>query len=254
MRRATPVRDAQQLFAGGVGSRRVSRALHQLASAIGTDRVLHRVRIEATIDPLGVKADFYRALALEHWGPTTRRTDVRLAVYVGVIGIALLVAGVPTIVLMHDLNALVGGLLAIGYAYSVLWPFRDRWRSWRRAGTIALEMADLNIVPGELTTCTLVIAPRRDATIVSATLEFEYRDSRAGAGPTAWQVDIPLADPLLRRGIPASYSADVVLPPGVPPSRFDGGWTRQWSVTAVVSFADGSTWERAYPVMVYPTP
>lgn len=201
-----------------------------------------------------MKADFYRALALEQWGPTTRRTDVRLAVFVGVIGFALLVAGVPTIVLMHDLNAFVGGVLAVGYACSVLWPFRERWRSWRSIGTIGLEMADLNIVPGELTTCTVAIVPRRDALLTSITLDFEYKDSRAGAGPTAWQVEMTLGDPLLRRGVPSSYSADVVLPPGVPPSRFDAGWTRQWSVSALVNFADGTNWQREYPVLVYPTP
>ena len=193
-------------------------------------------------------------MALEQWGPLRRRTDVRLAVFTGSLGVILLLVGVITLVLMHDLNAIGVGLLAVGYCCSVLWPLRDRWRAWRRIGAVALDMADLNIVPGEASPCEVVITPRRDAALKEISLILDYRESRSMIGGSAWQVDVPIADPMLRVGIPAIFKADIVLPSGVPPSFFDSSRTRQWTLTGVVVLANGSRWEREYPVMVYPTP
>jgi hypothetical protein len=193
-------------------------------------------------------------MALEQWGPLRRRTDVRLALFTGSISVILVVAGSITLVLMRDVNAIGVGLLGLGYCYSVLWPLRERWRAWRRIGAVALDMADLNIVPGDPAPCDVVITPRRDASVKEICLILDFRESRGGGGTSAWQVDVPIADPLLRAGVSAVFSADIVLPPGVPPSFFDSGRTRQWSVTGVVTLVDGSRWEREYPVMVYPTP
>jgi hypothetical protein len=209
---------------------------------------------EVRIDPLGEKADFYRALAVEQWGPVTRRTDVRLAVFIGVIGVVLVVAGGVSLVLMHDLNALVGGLFGVGYSVSVLWPFRERWRQWRDIGTVTLDLPDLILVPGDLTAGTVRIEPRRDLVLSDIALVFEYRDSRSGQSPSAWQVDAAIADAQLRAGTTAAFPVELMLPPGLPASRFDSAWTRQWSITVIVSFTDGRRWQRELPVLVWPTP
>ncbi len=209
---------------------------------------------EVSIDPLGAKADVYRGMALEQWGPLRRRTDVRLAVFTGSIGLILLTVGAITLMLMHDFNAIGVGILGLSYSYSVLWPLRDRWRAWRRIGAVALDMVDLNIVPGEPSRCDVVITSRREVTLKDISLILEYRESRSTVSTSAWQVDVPIANPSLRAGVTAEFSADIVLPPGVPPSFFDSSRTRQWGLTGVVTLTDGSHWEREYPVMVYPTP
>lgn len=177
-----------------------------------------------------------------------------MAIVIGVIGVALLSAGIFTVMLMRDLNALVGGMLAIGYSASVLWPERARWKSWRSIGILSLEMDDLNIVPGEISTCRIRAEPRSDGIIKEIAVVFGYRDSRGGAGASEWQVDFAAPDPQLRAGVAATFIAEVMLPPGVPPSRFESGFTRQWTVTGVVTLIDGRSWQRDYPVMVYPTP
>jgi hypothetical protein len=193
-------------------------------------------------------------MALEQWGPLRRRTDVRLAIFTGSISVLLVAAGTITLVLMRDLNAIGVGLLGLGYSYSVLWPLRDRFRAWRQIGELALDMVDLNIVPGIASPCAVMITPRRDAEVREITLLLAYRESRSGASGNAWQVDVPVADPTLRAGEPSVFSADIILPTGLPPSFFDSARTRQWSVTATVLMVNGARWEREYPVMVYPTP
>jgi hypothetical protein len=193
-------------------------------------------------------------MAVEEWGPLSRRTDVRLAMFTGSISVLLVIAGSITLVLMRDLNAIGVGALGLWYCYTVLWPLRARWTAWRAIGGVALEMTDLNIVPGELTTCTVRIDPRHEGVVREASLVFGYRDSRSGPAPGAWQIDVPLTDAQLRPGTPWSATADVMLPPGVPPSFFDSRHTRQWSVTGIVELTDGRRWQREYAVMVYPTP
>ncbi len=205
-------------------------------------------------DPLGVKADFYRDLALQDWGPLMRRTDVRQAIAIGIMGLLLLVAGSVTVVIMRDLTAIAVGIFCVGYSYSVLWPLRARWNAWRVVGDVTLEMADLNIVPGDRSRCAVRIVPRRDAEIQEIALLFEYRESRSVGGPTAWQVDVAVIDPRLHAGVERLFVAEILLPLGVPPSRFDTSWTRQWTVSASVQLRDGSRWERDFPVLVYPTP
>ncbi len=196
----------------------------------------------------------YRDLAVEQWGPVLRRTDVRQAVGIGLSGLVLLVVGAVTVVIMHDPTAIAAGIFFVGYGVSVLWPLRARWLAWRVIGDVSLQMSDLNIVPGDLSPCAVNIIPRRDGMVQEMTLLFEYRESRGGGGPTAWQVDVAVPDPQLRPGVERAFPAEILLPPGVPPSRFDAGWTRQWTVSALVRLADGSRWERVYPVLVYPTP
>jgi len=65
---------------------------------------------------------------------------------------------------------------------------------------------------------------------------------------------VPIPDSRVPAGAEVQFAADVVLPPGVSPSWFDSSGTRQWSVTGTVTLTDGTQWQRAFRVMVYPTP
>ncbi len=209
---------------------------------------------EANIDPLGRKADVYRSLAREQWLPLTRRPQVRVAIFCAVVGLILLALAVPSILYTYDPTALWVGLLMLGHAVNELRPVWPMWVAWRRIGNVRLVVHDLNVIPGESFICTVEMTPRRDGQIREALLLLEYRDSTSGPGQTAWQVDVPLADTQLHAGVTTLLTAEVILPPGVPPSRFDAGWTRQWNLSGLVRLTDGRTWERAYPVMVYPSP
>jgi len=209
---------------------------------------------ETVIDTLGPKADVYRGMAIEEWGALRKRTDVQVAMFTGTISVLLLVLGIATFLTIHDLSAIGVGLLGLGYSWSVFWPLRDRWRAWRSIGEVSLAMPDLNIVPGQLTSCTVHITPRRDATLQEVNLLFEHVHSRSGGSLSAWQVDVPIPDSQLRRGVEMHLDAEIMLPPGVPPSYFDVSGTRQWTITGTVLLTNGSRWVRDYPVMVYPTP
>jgi hypothetical protein len=69
-----------------------------------------------------------------------------------------------------------------------------------------------------------------------------------------WEVDaiLPSATLAVQQG--CDVAIDVVLPLGVPPSRYDDQWMRAWTVTAAVTLTDGRYWRREYPVMVHPGP
>lgn len=114
---------------------------------------------------------------------------------------------------MRDVNAIGVDLPGLGYCCSVLWPLRERWYAWRRIGAVALDIADLSIVPGKLSPCDVVITPRRDAALKEIRVVLDYRESRSMVVGSAWQVDVPSADPMLRAGIPAIFKAEFVLPP-----------------------------------------
>jgi hypothetical protein len=69
-----------------------------------------------------------------------------------------------------------------------------------------------------------------------------------------WEVDAVISTATLAARQGCDVTIDVVLPPGVPPSRYDDQWMRAWTATAVVTLTDGRYWRREYPVMVYPAP
>ena len=204
---------------------------------------------------LGPKEDFYRSLAQEMWGPVMRRSEVRHAIFWIVAGIALLVAGVIAVLVTGEaLTAIVVGLLAIASAWGTWKSNRALFWSWRRIGDVALVGPPLEHAPGDVSEVEFRIVPRRESTLQLATLTFAWRDSRSGPAGTAWAVDVELGDTLLRAGEQRALIAEESLPPGVPPSRFDSGWTRQWTCTARVELSDGRVWERDYPVFVLPSP
>ncbi len=204
---------------------------------------------------LGPKEDFYRSLAHELWGPVMRRSEVRHAMFWIVAGLALLVAGVIAVVVTGEaLTAIVVGLLAIASAWGTWKTNRALFWSWRRIGDITLIGPPLEHVPGDVSEVAMRIVPRRESTLQLATLTFSWRDSRSGPAGTAWAVDVDLGDVALQAGEERVLVAEVSLPPGVPSSRFDSGWTRQWTCTARVELTDGRVWQRDYPVFVLPGP
>lgn len=204
---------------------------------------------------LGPKEGFYRSLALEMWGPVARRSEVKHALFWIVSGTALFVAGLIGVVVTGEaLTAIVAGMLAIASAWGTWKSNRALFWSWRRVGDVSLIGPPLEHVPGDISEVAIRIVPRRDGTLQLATLTFSWRDSRSGPAGTAFAVDAELGDVALRAGEERVLVAEVSLPPGVPPSRFDSGWTRQWTCTARVELSDGLVWERDYPVFVLPTP
>jgi len=77
-------------------------------------------------------------MAVEEWGPLRRRTDVRLALFVGFICLILIIVGVATLLLKRDVSAVAFGVFGLAYSWSALWPLRDRWRAWRAIGDVSL--------------------------------------------------------------------------------------------------------------------
>lgn len=204
---------------------------------------------------LGPKESFYRSLALELWGPVSRRSEVKHAVFWITGGVVLLVGGLIGLTVTGEaLTAIVVGLLAIASAWGTWKANRALFWAWRRIGEVTLVGPPLEHTPGDVSEVAIRVVPRLEGTLQLATLTFSWRDSRSGPAGTAWAVDAELGDPLLRSGEERVLVADVSLPPGVPPSRFDSGWTRQWTCTARVELSDGRVWERDYPVFVLPTP
>ena len=205
------------------------------------------------LSALGPKAGFYRSLAREQWGPVMKRTEVRQAMF-WVIGGGALVAGgfVGLMFTGEALTPIVVGLIAMASAWGLWKEHRPLFHAWRRIGDVTLVGPPPDILPGDVATLRLEVAPRRAGELSVVTLTFSWRDSRSGPAGTAWAVDAELPDPLLRPGARHEFVAEVCLPPGVPPSRFEPGWTRQWSCTARLELTDGRTWERSYPVFVLP--
>ncbi len=204
---------------------------------------------------LGPKTEFYRALAHEMWGPILRRGEVRHAMFWASGGVFLMTAGVVGVALTGEaLLAIVIGLLSFAAAWSTWKSHRHLYRAWRQIGSVNLLGPPLEHTPDTVSVVTLQIEPRSDGQLQEASLTFDWRDSRSGPAGTAWAVDVPLSDPTLRAGAHYTLTADVCLPPGVPPSHFDTGWTRQWNCTARVQLTDGREWWREYPVIVLPTP
>ncbi len=191
---------------------------------------------------------------MEQWGPLRQRTEVRLAIITGVCAVLMLLAAAPSLIWTADPTALgVGSLLLIHTAIE-LRPFRDRWHAWRTIGSIRLEVPTIDLVPGQGTPYVVRLVPRHVGQLQSIALHFAYRESRSQPSATVWEVDAVIATPTLvvRQG--CDVTVDVVLPPGVPPSRYDDQWMRAWTVTAAVTLTDGRYWRREYPVMVYPGP
>ena len=206
------------------------------------------------IDPLGIKAATYRRLAMEQWGPLRQRTEVRLAIITGVCAVLMLLAAAPSLIWTADPTALgVGSLLLIHTAME-LRPFRDRWHAWRTIGSIRLEVPTIDLVPGQGTPYMVRLVPRRAGQLQSVSLHFAYRESRSHPSATVWEVDAVLPSATLAVQQGCDVAIDVVLPLGVPPSRYDDQWMRAWTVTAAVTLTDGRYWRREYPVMVYPGP
>ncbi len=202
---------------------------------------------------LGPKTGFYRSLADELWGPVSKRTSVKQAYFWMSAGFALVIAGLVGVWFVGEgLNALVFGLLAMAAGWGTWKEHRGLWRAWRSIGDVALVGPPTQIMPGSVAEVTLRIVPRHAGRIARATLTYSCRDSRSGPAGTAWEVDMPIADPMLTAGVPCELVAEVVLPPGVPTSRFETGWTRQWFCASSLRLDDGREWERDYPVFVLP--
>ncbi len=204
---------------------------------------------------LGPKSDFYRSLAREQWGPISERSEVRHSLFWFTAGSVLLIGGLIGVAVTGEaLTAIIVGLLACSMAWKTWSEHRHFFRAWRQIGDVTLVGPPLDHVPGDVSAVTLRITPRTDGALQLASFTFSWRDSRSGPASTAWAVDAELGDLALRAGEVRELMADVSLPPGVPPSRFDSGWTRQWTCSARLELADGRVWDRDYPVFVYPTP
>jgi len=52
-------------------------------------------------------------MAVEEWGPLRRRTDVRLALFVGFICLILIIVGVATLLLKRDVSAVAFGVFGL---------------------------------------------------------------------------------------------------------------------------------------------
>ena len=191
---------------------------------------------------------------MEQWGPLRQRTEVRLATITGVCAVMMLLAAAPSLIWTADPTALgVGSLLLIHTAME-LRPFRDRWHAWRTIGSIRLEVPTIDLVPGQHTPYVVHLVPRRVGQLQSIALHFAYRESRSQPSATVWEVDAVISTTALAVRKGCNVAIDVVLPPGVPPSRYDDQWMRAWTVTAAVTLTDGRYWRREYPVMVHPGP
>jgi hypothetical protein len=203
------------------------------------------------IDPLGIKAATYRRLAMEQWGPLRQLTEVRLAIITGVCAVLILLAAAPSLIWTADPTALGAGSLLFIHTVMELRPFRDRWNAWRTIGSIRLEVPTIDLVPGQHTPFVVHLVPRRVGQLQSIALHFAYRESRSQPSATVWEVDAVISTTALAVRQGCDVAIDVVLPPGVPPSRYDDQWMRAWTVTAVVTLTDGRYWRREYPVMVH---
>ena len=191
---------------------------------------------------------------MEQWGPLRQRTEVRLATITGVCAVLMLLAAAPSLIWTADPTALGVGSLLLLHTAMELRPFRDRWYAWRTIGSIRLDVPTIDLVPGQGTPYVVRLVPRRVGQLQSITLHFAYRESRSQPSATVWEVDAVLSTPALAVQQGCDVTSDVVLPVGVPPSRYDDQWMRAWTVTATVTLTDGRYWRREYPVMVYPGP
>jgi len=191
---------------------------------------------------------------MEQWGPLRQRSEVRLAAITGVCAVLMLLAAAPSLIWTADPTALFAGSLLFIHTVMELRPFRDRWHAWRTIGSIRLEVPTIDLVPGQHTPYVVRLVPRRVGQLQSITLHFAYRESRSQPSATVWEVDAVIATTALAVQQGCDVTIDVLLPLGVPPSRYDDQWMRAWTVTAAVTLTDGRYWRREYPVMVYPGP
>jgi hypothetical protein len=156
-----------------------------------------------------------------------------------------------------DFTPFVAGLAFVGWSISTAWPYRDALRAWRQIGPVHLEFADGGLVAGEVGAFELVVRPRRGGMITTASLTIRAKDSRGAAASAPWHqgltFDAALASlPDLVAGREVRLPVLVALDPAAPASHFERGYTRQWWATAVLQLADGRSWTREYPVLVYP--
>ncbi len=177
-----------------------------------------------------------------------------MATITGVCAVLMLLAAAPSLIWTADPTALGVGSLLLLHTAMELRPFRDRWHAWRTIGSIRLEVPTIDLVPGQGTPYVVRLVPRRVGHLQSITLHFAYRESRSQPSATVWEVDAVISAPTLAAQQGCDVTIDVVLPLGVPPSRYDDQWMRAWTVTAAVTLTDGRYWRREYPVMVNPGP
>lgn len=206
--------------------------------------------------PLGPKEEFYREHARDAWRPLTERREVKQAVTVLFLGLFAVIGGGFALVLTHDFTPFVAGIGFVAWSVSTLWAYRVPFAAWRTIGGVHLEFHDGALSVGEPGIIELVVIPRRDLTIASASLTLWAFDSRGGRVmppfSTGVAFDAAPSPVAATKGVELRLPVDVTLDPAAPSSRFDQGFQLQWRALARLSTSDGRVWEREYPVLVYP--
>jgi hypothetical protein len=209
---------------------------------------------------LGPNESFYLELVRDGWKPIPQRREIRQAFAATALGLFIVGAGIVAIVLagLPDIGPAFLGIFVLAWGGSTLWKQRAAFRAWRLIGHVRVEFPDGALVAGVASQLDVVLVPRRGGEVRTATLTLWATDSRGPAAigdpyrnGVAFDVDVPQPATLVARQ-ELRLPVVIAVEPTAPASRFERDFTRQWFLLARVELADGRTWEREYPIVVYP--
>jgi hypothetical protein len=207
---------------------------------------------------LGPKASFYRDAARDAWRTPLAQGEVRQALFAGVMGTAMLAAGIAFLrVTSEAFVALCAGLIAVAYAAGIL---RERWpalRAWWAVGAVALSLPEATLHTGRAATVTAVVRPRRRGSVARAALTVTPSTTGTATlppGETAWEFPFLSAGTPLTPGVRLTHTVPVALPSGAMSSYYATNGSRRWTLVAELELADGARWRREFPLLVVPSP